>query len=143
MKLRITTLLIMVCMLNVSCIKSLLEKKKDTPTDDPNKYAGVWKATKAAQDLDGDNVVDENEKGTINGSSELRLNSNGTYTYAINSPGATPFNMSGDWKASSDGKSISISDSKGAIRFDIKGDNEMHTEPISSNGKTIWLIYFR
>jgi hypothetical protein len=145
MKRRISTLLIMVCMLNTSCIKSLLDKKKDDANEDPNKYAGVWKAAKIAVDQDGDNSLDENEKGDINGNSELRMNSNGTFTYSlVANGGGTPFNMSGNWKLSDDRKSVTITDnSQGSMRFDIKNDNEIITEPIPSNGKTAWIIYFR
>lgn len=139
MKFRIARFLIMISVLHSGCNKSSVDKN-----DDPNKYAGVWKAVNAAQDLDGDKVIDENEKATIRGSSELRLNSNGSYTYSINSPGAAPFNMNGTWSVGSDHKTITVSDvSLGNLRFDIKSDNELHTEPISSDGKTVWLIYFR
>jgi hypothetical protein len=145
MKRKMSALLIMVCMLNASCIKSLLDKKKDDSNDDPNKYAGLWKATKIAVDQDGDNIPDENEKGDLNGTSELRMNSNGSFTYSLAANGGgTPLNLSGNWKLSDDKKSVTITDnSMGSIRFDVKSDNEIITEPIPSNGRTAWIIYFR
>ncbi len=145
MKRTIKTLLITICMLNMGCVKSLLEKKKEDTTVDPNKYAGLWKATKIALDQDGDNSLDENEKGDLNGSSELRMNSNGSFTYSlVANGGGTPVNLSGNWKLNDDKKSVTITDnSKGSIRFDIKSDNEIITEPIPSNGKSAWIIYLR
>jgi hypothetical protein len=145
MKRTITTLLITICILNMGCVKSLLDKKKEDTTADPNKYAGLWKATKIALDQDGDNSLDENEKGDLNGNSELRMNSNGSFTYSlVANGGGTPLNLSGNWKLSDDKKSVTITDnSKGSIRFDIKSDNEIITEPIPSNGKSAWIIYLR
>ena len=137
------TLLILSTFLSTGCIKSLFDKKKDPVEDTKNKYTGFWIASKGAEDLNGNGMVDQNELGAINGSSDLNLDNNGTYTYSIRTNGQV-FTMRGGWQTSTDGKTITITDpNSGSLRFDIKSDKEIHTEPIVSNGRTTWLIYNR
>jgi hypothetical protein len=145
MKLRIATLLLTACLLNTSCIKSLLDKKDDTNNpDDPNKYTGLWRATQTAIDLNANNIIDANEKGPVSGSSELNMDANGSFTYSIRPANGNSANLSGTWKLSGDKKNITVTDnSQGSLRFDIISDKEIHTEPFTSNGSTAWLIYSR
>jgi hypothetical protein len=135
----------MVCFYNTGCIKTLLEKKiGDKSVDDSNKYAGFWKATSAAIDMDGDRVLDENEKTGLSGTSELRLNSNKQFTFFLKPNSGSSADLSGNWEMNGDKKSVTIKDNtNGNLRFDAYNDNEMRTEPLTSNGSTIWLIYQR
>jgi hypothetical protein len=146
MKLRIATLLLMACLVNASCIKSLLDKKDDTNNnpDDPNKYTGLWRATQTAVDLNSNNVIDANEKGPVNGSSELNMDNNSGFTFSLRPANGNSVTLSGTWKLSADKKNITVTDNtQGSLRFDIIGDKEIHTEPLISNGQTAWLIYSR
>jgi hypothetical protein len=141
MKQLVTTLLILVAFGSTGCIKTLLDKKKDEPADLAAKYAGQWISTKGAQDLNANGSVDANEIMNITGSSDLLLQNNGSFNYAISNNGNT-FTMGGTWKMSTDGKSLTITDpAQGSIRFDIISATEIRTEPIVSGGTTTWLIY--
>ncbi|MFM9907924.1 MAG: hypothetical protein ACKVOW_01175 [Chitinophagaceae bacterium] len=143
MRKSITTLLIVSAFFSTGCIKTLFDKKKDPAEDLKTKYTGFWVSSKGAEDANGNGVVDASEIQAINGSSDLNLDNNGTYTYSIRTNGNV-FTMRGDWQVNTDGKSITIMDpANGSIRFDIKNDKEIHTEPIKSNGRTTWLIYNR
>lgn len=134
--------LLMICLTNTGCIKTLLDKKKDNNQPDPNKYTGLWKATSAARDLNGNNIVDQNERGAVNGTSQLNMSTDGTFTYSVAPVDIPAVNFSGNWKLSDDKKSISLTDkTQGNIRFDINSDTEIQTEPIIANGQTTWLIY--
>ena len=143
MKFTVMLLCALVLTVNTGCIKALLDKDEENEPEQTNKYAGVWKLTAGAADQDGDLVLDNAERTGINGDSELALKTDFTYTYFLNVAGSNPLNMSGNWKMSTDNKSLSISDASGAIRFDIQSDNELHTEPITDRGSTVWLIYTR
>lgn len=124
---------------NTGCIKSLLDKDKDEEVP-VNKYAGVWQLTAGAADQDNDLVLDADERKQLNVASTLDLKADFTYTYSLS--GAAP--MSGKWEMSADNKSLTISDNTSAIRFDIRSDNELQTEPIpDGNGGNLWLIYTR
>lgn len=143
MKKGITTLLILSAFLTTGCIKSLFDKKEDKKEDEKTKYAGYWVSSKGAEDTNGNGNIDTDEIRTINGSSDLTLDKSGTYTYSIRGAAST-INMSGAWQLSTDGKSFTITDATyGSLRFDIKSDKEIHTEPAVSNGRTTWLIYNR
>jgi hypothetical protein len=137
MKRIVLALCVLVLILNTGCVKSLLNKDEDKKPAE--KYAGVWQLTAGAADLDNDLVLDANERTQVNVASELNLKADFTYTFTTS--GGTP--MSGNWTFSNNNKSISISDNTGAIRFDIQSDNELYTEPIPDNGRTLWLIYTR
>lgn len=144
MKLKFVMLLLTICALNSSCLKKLLEKE-DKPVDDIAKYSGMWKAIKVAVDLNSNKEIEENEKGAINGSSELKLETNSTYTFNIIPATGNAAYLSGSWKMGTDAKSINITDNaQGSLRFDIKSNTEIITEPIiSGNGQASWLIYVR
>ncbi len=141
MKQLVTTLLILVAFTSTGCIKTLFDKKDKEPEDLAAQYSGQWISTKGAQDMNGNGSLDANEILNITGSSDLLLQNNGSFNYAISNNGNN-FTMGGTWKMSTDGKSLTITDpAQGSIRFDIVSNTEIRTEPIISGGTTTWLIY--
>jgi hypothetical protein len=126
------------------CVKDLLKKKKkDTPTTPmpvpEEKYYGTWKATKIAQDFNGNNTIDANEIFTFTGNSVLQLNADKKFTYSLST-----LTMNGDWVVTGDLKQITVTDPdprKGSLRFDYRKDTEFQTEPLPDASGVIWIIY--
>jgi hypothetical protein len=135
--------LVFIATIHTGCIKEVFKKKTDPEEikKPEEKYFGFWKVINIAVDLNNNNTLDPNEIRSFNGTSELKLNTDKTFTYSITtSTGST--NMSGNWAMSTDQKSVTTTDAaQGAIRFDLRSDNELQTEPIPTSSGTVWIIY--
>ncbi len=137
-----TPLLLMVLILlttQTGCIKEIFKKKKKEEPE--SKYYGTWKAVQLGVDQNQNNILDNNEYFAFTGTSEMVLNGDKQFTYSlITNTGNS--NMSGNWSASADLRTITITDaSQGNLRFDYRSDTQFQTEPIPTGTGNAWLIY--
>jgi hypothetical protein len=135
--------LLFIAIIHTSCIKEVFKKKKDTEEvkKPEEKYFGFWKVSNLAVDINANNTIESNEIRTFTGTSELRINTDKSFSYFLTTSSGTT-NLNGNWALSTDQKSIIITDpAQGAVRFDPRSDNEIQTEPISTANGTAWIIY--
>jgi hypothetical protein len=141
---RITLLLLLVTSFAFTgCIKELLKKKDEEKTVLPEEkyYGTTWKATKIAQDANGNNQPDANEMYAFTGNSILQFTTDKKFSYTL-STNAGSTNMNGSWVLAPDQKSITVTDAaQGSLRFDYRTETEFATEPIPITGGNAWIIY--